>query len=129
MKINNRYYAIIALSALVGCGDAATYKSELGPEAEAAASTASTPVNEVLVTSESTIGNKQLTVVGPVSANITKATALHPNPTVEQAEQKLRIEAAELGADAVIDAVISEVKVCLLSWGCREATGTAVSFE
>ncbi|MGB1035348.1 MAG: hypothetical protein ACPG7W_03495 [Paracoccaceae bacterium] len=33
----------------------------------------------------------------------------------------------ELGADAVISAQISDVAVCALSWGCRHASGTAVT--
>ncbi|MGR3760615.1 hypothetical protein ACUXV3_10860 [Roseobacteraceae bacterium NS-SX3] len=123
-----RIFLIIPFLALSACGDAMTYPAELDKEAQAATRAAATPVGEIAVVPGSTINGGQFTVVGPVEATVGKLTAFHPAPTVAQSEQKLRIEAAELGADAVINAEIGEVGICALSWGCRVSTGTAVKF-
>ncbi len=68
------------------------------------------------------------TVLGPLKVNVNKLTAFHPNPTVADAEERLRREAAKLGADAVINVSIGEVRVTGMSWGARRATGTAIKF-
>jgi len=122
-------FLFAALLGLTACGDAITYPAELDGETAKAAVTQSTPVNSIQVTTADTTNGGKFVVVGPVDATVGKLTAFHPTPTVAQAEQKLRIEAAELGADAVISASISEVKVCALSWGCRTAEGIAVKFN
>ncbi|KIC12071.1 hypothetical protein RA19_05135 [Leisingera sp. ANG-M1] len=95
-------------------------------QAQAAAQTAATPVDQITLERGATINGGSFQVLGAVKTSVGKATAFHPAPTVAQAEQKLRIEAAKLGADAVINTEIGEVGVCALSWGCRSATGTAV---
>ncbi len=119
---------IISLTFLTACGDAITYPVELDGETAAASQLAPTPVNQIQVVSSNTVNGGNFTEIGPVKATVGKITAFHPTPTVAQAEQKLRIEAAELGANAVISASVSDVTICALSWGCRNATGTAVKF-
>ena len=125
----NKPLLALPLLALVACGDAMTYPMELEPEAATAAGTSGTPVDEITLTDEDTINGGRFTVLGPVEATIGKLTAFHPSPTVAQAEQKIRIEAAELGADAVINMRIEDVRICALSWGCRQASGTAVKYS
>lgn len=119
---------IVSLAFLTACGDAITYPFELDKETAAALQSGPTPVNQIQVVASDTVNSGNFTVIGPVKATVGKLTVLHPNPTVAQAEQKLKIEAAELGAHAVINASISELTVCAFSWGCRNATGTAVKF-
>ncbi|MBO9476532.1 hypothetical protein J7382_03195 [Shimia sp. R11_0] len=122
-----KYFAlVIAAVTLSACGDALTYPAEIEKQKEQLEAKAPTPVDQIQITSADTINNGNFEVLGPVKGTVGKATAFHANPTQEQAEQKLRIEAAELNADAIINASISEVKVCALSWGCRELSGTAV---
>ena len=104
------------------------YPTELEPEAEAAAVTAAPPVAEIRLNDEGTINGGRFTIVSPVEATMGKLTAFHPAPTVAQVEQNIRIEAAEQGADAVINMRIEDVRVCALSWGCRQASGTAVKY-
>ncbi len=123
-----RIFAIGAVLALSACGDAMTYTGSLEDQAAAAAATASTPVDQIQIVAADTVNGGNFTVLGDVKANVGKLTAFHPNPTEDDARAKLRIEAAELGADAVINAVIGDVGVCALSWGCRVSTGTAVKF-
>lgn len=57
---------------------------------------------------------------------VNKTTAFHPNPTIEAVEAKLREDAAKLGATAVVDVKISDVKISAFSWGTRTGTGIAV---
>lgn len=59
---------------------------------------------------------------------VNKTTVFNPDPTVSQVEQRLRKSAAELGGDAVINVVISDVKVRVASWGGRTGTGTVVKY-
>ncbi len=57
---------------------------------------------------------------------VNKTTAFHPEPTVELVQQKLREDAAKLGANAVMEVKISEPQVSWVSWGSRYGTGVAV---
>lgn len=68
-------------------------------------------------------------VLGKVSVSLNKLTIFHPDPTREQAAQRLREEAAKLGADAVINVEIGEVGLGLLSWASRDAEGQAILFK
>lgn len=68
------------------------------------------------------------TVIGPLKLTVGKLTAFHPNPTRELALERLREEAAKLGANGVINASVSEIQITPFSWGARIATGTAVKF-
>ena len=72
--------------------------------------------------------SQAFTVVGPLDVSVNKLTAFHPSPTREAAIARLQEAAAKLGANAVINVSIGDVKVTPLSWGARQATGTAVKF-
>ena len=120
--------SVLALLALSACGDIQTYPAQIEKQASAVAETAATPVDQIAISADSKIAGRTFTTVGPIKGTVAKVTAFHPAPTVEQGEQKLRVEAAELGADAVINAKIGAVEICPLSWGCRHVSGTAVKF-
>lgn len=72
--------------------------------------------------------DRAYTVVGPLDIEVSKLTALHPEPTREVAIARLQEAAGRIGANDVINVVISETRVILTSWGSRRATGTAVKF-
>ena len=72
--------------------------------------------------------SRAYTVLGPLDITVNKLTALNKDPTQEAATARLQQAAAKLGADAVINVSVGEVKVSLTSWGTRQATGTAVKF-
>lgn len=57
---------------------------------------------------------------------VNKTTAFHPEPTVEMVQQKLREDAAKLGADSVMEVKITEPQISFVSWGTRYGTGIAV---
>ena len=78
---------------------------------------------------DASVNGGNFTVLGEISTSVGKATVFGKTPTYADGEQKLRIEAAEMGADAVINASISDVTICALSWGCRNISGTAVKFS
>jgi uncharacterized protein YbjQ (UPF0145 family) len=42
--------------------------------------------------------------------------------------EKLKAEAALVGADAVVNAKVTDVTVSAFSWGTRKGTGEAVKF-
>lgn len=65
--------------------------------------------------------------LGELKVTVNKTTAFNADPTVQQVEQKLREDAAKLGASAVVETQISSVKVSPLSWGSRSGTGVAVA--
>ncbi len=64
--------------------------------------------------------------LGELQVTVNKTTAFNADPTVEQVEQKLREDAAKLGALEVVETEISSVKISPLSWGSRSGTGVAV---
>jgi hypothetical protein len=88
------------------------------------------PVNEVqasqVVLTSAAYDPAHQTRLGDLKVSVNKTTAFHANPTVEQVEQKLREDAAKLGATKVVEAKISEVKISPFSWGSRDGTGIAV---
>ena len=61
-----------------------------------------------------------------LQVTVNKTTAFSANPTADQVIAKLKEEAASIGADAVINAEVSNVQVSAFSWGSRTGTGEAV---
>lgn len=59
---------------------------------------------------------------------VNKTTLFHPDPTREMVDQKLREQAYELGADAVVLARYGTVGVSFMSWGSLDGKGRAVQF-
>jgi hypothetical protein len=59
--------------------------------------------------------DRTFTVDRPVDNSVNKLTALHPSPSREATLQRLKEAAAKLGADAVINTSVGEVKVVPLS--------------
>jgi hypothetical protein len=116
----------LPLLALAACDGKTAYPSQVEKQAAELQASSNIPVGQIPVSSADTINGGKFQIVAPVEATVAKVSAFHPNPTVEQAQQKLRVEAAELGADAVINAQIGNVQVCPFSWACRVSTGTAV---
>ena len=68
------------------------------------------------------------TVIQDIKVAVNKTTVFNADPTVADVETRLKASAAELGGDAVINVVISDVKVRAFSWGGRTGTGTVVKY-
>lgn len=88
---------------------------------------AKTP-SSVLVT-KTDITDKAYDVLGDIEVTVNKTTIFHPDPTPELVDEKLREEAAELGADAVILVRYGSVGVSFFSWGSLDGRGRAVAFK
>ena len=124
--------ALFAVAALAACdvqdGQYAVPNTGSTKATTAAAAAAPAVVAPAAVQIFEGTPSQAYTVVGPLDISVNKLTAFHPNPTREAAIARLQEAAAELGADAVINVSVGEVKVVPLSWGARQATGTAVKF-
>ena len=117
---------VVGLVALAACSEISTAPQNLDKQTAEAEAVSGTSVTDIVLTAADTINGGTFTPVGAIKTSMGKATAFGKTPTVAYAQQKLRIEAAELGADAVINVEISDVTVCPFSWGCRNVSGTAV---
>lgn len=115
-------------TALTACGDVMTSPTAVREQVVEFETTTQTPLDAIQVVSAGTINAGKFAAVGEIKTSVGKATALGKTPSLEDGQQKLRIEAAKLGADAVINAKVSDVTICPLSWGCRNISGTAVKF-
>ena len=66
--------------------------------------------------------------LGDIEVSVSKTTVFHPDPTNEMIDEKLREEAAELGADAVILVRYGTVGISAFSWGKLDGNGRAIKF-
>ncbi|MCB1339537.1 MAG: heavy metal-binding domain-containing protein [Pseudooceanicola sp.] len=115
---------VFALLAMAGCD---TWETTSLPR-EARASEVPASVNPATIRIvEGPMPAGSYRKLADLRVTVNKTTAFHPNPTREQVIDKLRTDAAKLGADAVIDVAVSEVQISAFSWGTRTGTGTAVS--
>lgn len=74
------------------------------------------------------IPDRRYEAVGDLSVTVNKTTIFHDDPTREMVDEKLREEAAKLGADAVIHVRYGTVGISLMSWGSLDGKGRAVRF-
>jgi len=110
---------------LAGCNTWSTSNVKANPPETVAA-----PVTPATVTvTEGDITNRSYTKLSDLKVSVNKTTAFHPSPTREAVIAKLKEEAASIGADAVVNAEISDVQIGALSWGMRVGTGEAVKFD
>lgn len=128
--------AVAALSLfLASCATWSTseVKPAAGTAAPAAAAAAAPAVvktspADILVT-ENDITDRKYRSLGDLSVTVNKTTIFHPDPTPELVKEKLREEAAKLGADAVVLARTGTVGISFMSWGSLDGSGRAVVFE
>ncbi|MGZ0189847.1 MAG: hypothetical protein ACKVH1_18125 [Alphaproteobacteria bacterium] len=124
----------IAASMLLLSGCATYSHSDVKPQGAAASSSGATaskpaPTNpaEIIVT-EGDITDRKYEVLADITATVNKTTIFHPDPTPKLVEEKLRAEAAKLGADAVVLVRYGDVGVSVLSWGSIDGKSRAVRF-
>ena len=85
--------------------------------------------SEKIIVTESDYSDRKYSSLGDVTVTVNKTTVFHDNPTKEMVNQKLREEAAKLGADAVIFVRYGTLGVSPLSWGSLEGKGRAIKFS
>lgn len=137
---STRLFALLSVLALLGaCSSQNWSTAQVTPAGQSpqptSVSDSSTRTAAVYATDparieifEGDIKDRRYSVLGEIAVTLNKLTAFHPDPTREQAIQRLREEAGKLGADAVINAEIGEVGLGLLTWASRDAKGRAVRF-
>ena len=123
-KIKNIFILIIVTTVIISCSPRATSNLQILDKQVYA----TTSPSSVIIT-EDDLSEKKYNVIGKISVKLSKWTALSPDPTREDANNKLREEAAKKGANAVIFVRYSGPKITLTSWGVLEANGEAVRFE
>ncbi|QXX78987.1 hypothetical protein HC956_08135 [Alcaligenes faecalis] len=86
-----------------------------------------TNASEILIT-ESDIENRKYERLGDLTVTVNKTTVFHADPTKEMVNDKLKAEAAKLGANAVIHVTYGNTGVSFFSWGSLEGKGRAIRF-
>ena len=119
---------LVALIAIFMSGCAATRSSSnVEPSSTASDSVAPTLASSVIVTEEDILDREYISL-GDVEVSISKTTIFNKDPTNEMIDEKLREEAAKLGADAVILVRYGTVGVSAMSWGKLDGKGRAINF-
>jgi hypothetical protein len=118
--------AVGLLAALGACADGWS-TSQVSPQA-AAAGRAATPVDQIRVV-EGDITDKPYKSLGDVSVTVNKVSIFNADPTREMVDQRLRAQAAKLGADAVIQVRYGTVGISPVSWGSLDGKGRAIAFD
>jgi hypothetical protein len=117
--------AVSALMLLGGCADGWSTSSvarTAEPRREAR------PAAEIEIF-EGDITDRPYKSLGDVNVTVNKVTIFNADPTREMVNQRLRNEAAKMGADAVIQVRYGTVGIGLMSWGSLDGKGRAIVFE
>ncbi len=120
--------ALAAASALLllgACADGCATSQIAKTEATARAPRAPDQIQII----EGDVTDRPYKSLGDVSVTVNKVTIFNADPTREMVNQRLRNEAAKLGADAVIQVRYGTVGISPLSWGSLDGKGRAVVFE
>jgi ABC-type glycerol-3-phosphate transport system substrate-binding protein len=138
MKKNSVKGAVLSISVLALSACSGTWEEDgisakapaAAPQPETSTAVAAAPKTpaQVQLFTEGTAA-RPAAVIQDIKVAVNKTTVFNADPTVEQVEARLRASAAELGGDAVINVVISDVKVRGFSWGGRTGTGTVVKYN
>jgi hypothetical protein len=97
-------------------------------KATSTASRPPTPADKIEII-EGDVTERPYKSLGDVSVTVNKVTIFNADPTREMVNQRLRAEAAKLGADAVIQVRYGTVGVSLVSWGSLDGKGRAIVFD
>jgi len=109
-------------------GGCATW-STANVSGQPSATTPSPTLPSQIQVTEGDITDRPYTVLGDISVTVNKTTIFHPDPTRELVNEKLKVEAAKLGADAVILVRYGTPGISLMSWGSLDGKGRAIAFN
>ena len=112
--------------ALTGCGP--TWDTSNANDGSSTTVAANTPASEIRLFSGDYPHRKYEVVKNNLRVSVNKTTIFNASPTAQMVKEKMQQEAAKLGADAILFAKISSVRVGMASWGVREGSGKAVRF-
>lgn len=134
MKSPLKYaFLMFVAVAVSGCSDTwSNTNIETAPGTSGVAAKTATAVKKdpaSITVMKSDITDRPYNVIADIEVTVNKTTLFHQDPTPELVDQKLREEAAELGADAVILVRYGSVGISLLSWGSLDGKGRAIAFK
>jgi len=119
------FMAALLVAGLAACshrsGASVERSGEVGHRGARAAS-------QIIVTAED-ITDRKYRTLGDITASASKVTIFNSDPTEEMINEELRVEAAKLGADAVVLVRYGTVGLSAFSWGTLEGKGRAIAFE
>ena len=120
---------LIATMMLGGCAGSWSHANVERPKgAEPTADVTPTDPAKIQITEED-IKDRPYRVLGELEVVVNKTTIFNADPTREMVREKLREEASELGADAVILVRYGTLGISPLSWGSLEGRGRAIAFS
>ena len=132
-----RNLLIISIAVLTLSGCASTQFGEDGTRTSATIQTVDgvTPevattsnANEIIIT-ENDITDRPYIMLGEISVSASKLTVFNKDPTRKDIDERLRNEAAKLGADAVIFTRYVAPTITFTSWGTMKGNGRAIKFS
>jgi len=122
-----RVMLVVGMAALLGACADGWATTQVTPTAAAAGRTA-TPVDRIQIL-EGDVTDRPYKSLGDVSATVNKTTLFNADPTREMVNNRLRAEAAKLGADAVIQVRYGTVGMSAFSWGSLDGKGRAIAYD
>lgn len=120
---------LIAVASSVLVSGCATWSSGEVSNVRPATQEVKQVLPERVLLAEGDISDRPYTVLGDLSVTVNKTTVFHADPTKEMVNDKLKAEAAKLGADAVTHVRYGSVGVSMMSWGSLDGKGRAVQFK
>lgn len=119
---------VVITLAVLASGCAAWHTSEVTNVHPTVQKVAVTDVKDIFLT-EGDITDKKYIVLGDITVTVNKTTIFNADPTKDMVNEKLKEEAAKLGADAVTQIRYGSVGISLMSWGSLDGKGRAIKFS
>ncbi|TMJ26921.1 MAG: hypothetical protein E6G95_12360 [Alphaproteobacteria bacterium] len=120
--------ALTAVSALMLLGACAEGWATSSVAKTGEAPRAARPAAQIEIV-EGDVTDRPYKSLGDVSVTVNKVTIFNADPTREMVNQRLRNEAAKIGADAVILVRYGTVGIGVMSWGSLDGKGRAIVYE
>lgn len=129
--------AVMAVAALAlgGCATWSTSDVQVPSLAASIAAPAPAPMKRAptsvdkVALFEGDVTDRAYEAIGDISVTVNKTTIFHRDPTREAVAERLKEEAAQLGADAVIHVRYGTVGISLISWGSLNGKGRAIVYK
>lgn len=116
----------IAFLLLAGCESHRTH-NVVKPSIDPASVTPVDPAGVEIL--EATPQDRVYQELAKLIITVSKNTAFDPDPTRAQVDEQLRLEAAKLGADAVVGVTYDGPKLGFASWSVMDGKGTAIKYS
>lgn len=129
MRLRSALRVVLAIGAtglLAACADGWATTS-VAPRPGASGRTV-TPVDKIQIL-EGDVTERPYKSLGDISVTVNKVSIFNADPTREMVNQRMRAEAAKLGADAVIHARYGTTGISALSWGSLDGKGRAIAYD